>query len=126
MIRAFLRGAVLSRITLYHNPSCSKSRGAKEILEARGADFEVVEYLESPLSAAEVEALLTLIGGEPAVLVRKDSHFKELGLDADDYQSAGAVAALLAEHPKLMQRPVAVLGDRAVIARPSELVEELL
>ncbi len=116
----------MSRITLYHNPNCSKSRGAKEILEASGADFDVVEYLKTPLDAGAVQALLDLIGGEPAELVRKDSHFKELGLNADDYRSAASVADLIAEHPRLMQRPVAVLGDRAVIARPSEKVEELL
>lgn len=116
----------MSQITLYHNPSCSKSRGAKEILESRGADFQVVEYLKTPLDADSIGALLQAIGGDPADLVRKDSHFKELGLNADDYQSAAAVAKLLAEHPRLMQRPVAALDDRAVIARPSEKVEELL
>ena len=98
----------------------------KEILESRGADFEVVEYLKTPLDADGIKALLAAIGGDPAELVRKDSHFKELGLNAADYQSADAVAALLAEHPKLMQRPVAVREGRALIARPSELVEELL
>ncbi len=116
----------MSQITLYHNPNCSKSRGAKEILESRGVDFEIVEYLKTPLDADSISVLLQAIGGDPADLVRKDSHFKELGLNADDYQSADAVAKLLAEHPKLMQRPVAVLGDRALIARPSERVEELL
>lgn len=116
----------MSQITLYHNPNCSKSRGAREILEARGADFQVVEYLKNPLSAGEIKSLLGLIAEAPDALVRKDAHFKELGLNAADYQSAESVAALLAEHPKLMQRPVAVRGDRAVIARPSELVETLL
>ena len=116
----------MSKITLYHNPNCSKSRGAKEILETRGADFEVVEYLQTPLTASALSALLEVLGGDPAELVRKDNHFKELGLKADDHQSTESVAALLAEHPKLMQRPVAVLDDRAVIARPSELIEELL
>jgi arsenate reductase len=126
MIRAFQGVPEMSEITLYHNPNCSKSRGAKEILESRGVDFDVVEYLKTPLGAAEIERLLGLLGGEPAELVRNDSHFKELGLDADDYQTAEAVAGLLAEHPRLMQRPVAVRGDKAVIARPSELVESLL
>ncbi len=116
----------MSQITLYHNPNCSKSRGAKEILEGRGVQFEVVEYLKTPLTADRIADLLSALGGDPAELVRKDSHFKELGLEAGNYQSAEAVAALLAEHPKLMQRPVAVLGDKAVIARPSERVEELL
>lgn len=116
----------MSQITLYHNPNCSKSRGAKEILESRGVAFEVVEYLKTPLDADAILALLGAIGGEPAELVRKDNYFKELGLNADDYQSAEAVAALLAEHPKLMQRPVAVKDGKAVIARPSELVASLL
>ena len=67
-----------------------------------------------------------MLPNEPAELVRVDGHFKELGLNIDDYQGADAVVDLLMEHPKLMQRPVVVRGNRAVIARPSELVEELL
>ena len=67
-----------------------------------------------------------MLPNEPADLVREDNHFKELGLNIGDYQSAHAVVDLLLEHPKLMQRPVVVRGDRAVIARPSEVVEELL
>ncbi len=116
----------MADITLYHNPNCSKSRGAKEILEARGEAFETVEYLKTPLDAGEIAKLLSLLPDPPSELVRKDAHFKELGLDAANYENAEAVAALLAEHPKLMQRPVAVRGDRAVIARPSELVATLL
>jgi len=73
-----------------------------------------------------LERFLAMLPNEPAELVRVDGHFKELGLNIDDYQSAEAVADLLMEHPKLMQRPVVVRGNRAVIARPSELVEELL
>ena len=116
----------MSKITLYHNPNCSKSRGAKEILESRGVDFEVVEYLKAPLGAVEIQGLLSKLGAAPSELVRKDSHFKELSLDPDDYTSAESVSALLAEHPKLMQRPGAVCGEQAVIARPAELVESLL
>ena len=116
----------MAEITLYHNPSCSKSRGAKEILEASGTDFEVVEYLKTPLSTAAIQELLGFLDGNPADLVRKDSHCKELGLNADDYTTTEAVAELLAEHPRLMQRPVAVRETSAVIARPSELIEELL
>ena len=67
-----------------------------------------------------------MLPGEPADLVREDNHFKQLELDIGDYQSAEAVVDLLMEHPKLMQRPVVIRGERAVIARPSELVEELL
>jgi len=73
-----------------------------------------------------LERFLDLLPNAPADLIRQDSHFKALGLDIGRYQSADAVVDLLMEHPKLMQRPVVVRGDRAVIARPSELVEELL
>lgn len=73
-----------------------------------------------------MERFLELLPNEPTDLVREDNNFKELGLNIGDYQSAGAVVDLLLEHPKLMQRPVVVRGDRAVIARPSEVVEELL
>lgn len=116
----------MADITLYHNPGCSKSRGAREILERRGADFEVVEYLQNPPGVEEIGSLLALLPDAPEALVRKDSRFEALGLEAADYVSAEAVAALLAEHPELMQRPVGVRGDRAVIARPSELIETLL
>ncbi len=73
-----------------------------------------------------MERFLEMLPGEPAELVRVDGHFKELGLDIGDYQSADAVVDLLLEHPKLMQRPVVVRGEQAVIARPAERVEELL
>lgn len=69
---------------------------------------------------------MELLPNEPTDLVREDNHFKQLGLNIDDYQGAEAVVDLLLEHPKLMQRPVVVRGERAVIARPSKLVEELL
>ena len=64
--------------------------------------------------------------GEPTELIRKDKNFKALGLDAGDYTTRDAVVKVLLENPKLMQRPVVILGDRAVIARPSEKVLELL
>ena len=67
-----------------------------------------------------------MIDDPPAELVRKDKNFKDLGLNASDYTTEDAVVDLLLEHPRLMQRPVVVRGDRAVIARPSDKVEALL
>jgi arsenate reductase len=97
-----------------------------EILRDRGVEFDVVEYLKSPLSRAELERMLDLVPDPPADLVRKDKRFGELGLSADDYPDKESVVALLLEHPELMQRPVVFRGDRALLCRPSEKVLELL
>ncbi len=111
---------------VYHNPVCSKSRGALEILGERGVDVDVIEYLKAPPSRAELEHIVDAISDPPASLVRKDKRFGELGLDAGDYQTKDEVVALLLRHPELMERPVVFRGERAVIARPSERVLELL
>lgn len=116
----------MTDIRILHNPSCSKSRGALEILNERGADFELVEYLKSPPSKAELRRIVDAIADEPAALVRKDKRFKELGLDAADYTTKTAVIDLLVEHPELMERPVVFVGDQAVIGRPPERVLDIL
>ncbi|MYD99633.1 MAG: arsenate reductase (glutaredoxin) [Gammaproteobacteria bacterium] len=116
----------MARVVLYHNPACSKSRGAKQILTERGIDFDTVEYLKTPLDEAELRRILETIDDPPAELVRKDANFRELGLSAANYVTADAVVALLLEHPRLMQRPVVLRGDQGVIGRPSEKVEDLI
>jgi len=116
----------MARVTLYHNPGCSKSRGALEILRQDRVDHQVVEYLKQPLDRETLERMLALLPDPPQALVRFDKRFAELGLDADGYRSAEAVVELLLEHPELMQRPVAAVPDRAVIARPSDRVREIL
>jgi len=113
-------------VVVYHNPVCSKSRGALEILGERGVDAEVIEYLRANPSRTDLERILDAIPDEPAALVRNDKRFKELELEARDYVTKEQVIALLLEHPELMERPVVFVGDRAVIARPSEKVLELL
>ena len=70
--------------------------------------------------------MLAQLSIPPAELVRQDAHFRELGLDPDAYREADAVIDLLVEHPRLLQRPIFAVGDRAVIGRPSERVLELL
>lgn len=116
----------MARVRIYHNPGCSKSRGALELLERRGVDVEVVEYLQDPPDRAALERILELLPDDPGELVRKDKRFAELGLDADDYEKPQAVIEVLLAHPELMQRPVVIRGDRALIARPPDRVEELL
>jgi len=96
------------------------------ILHERGVEFDVVEYLKTPLDRAGFARILDAIPDPPAELVRKDKRFAELGLRAEDYTTRDAVIALLLVHPELMQRPVVFHGARALIARPSEKVLELL
>jgi arsenate reductase len=113
-------------VVIYHNPRCSKSRGALQILRDKQIEHEVVEYLEEPPDRGTLEHLLDLLGGDPAELVRRDARFRELGLGPESCASRDAVVELLLAHPELMQRPLVVRGDRAVLARPSEKLNELL
>lgn len=82
--------------------------------------------MKQPLSREDLAHFLDLLLEEPAALVRKDKNFTALGLNADDYVTRDAVIDILLQHPKLMQRPVIIRGEQAVIARPSEKVLELL
>ena len=116
----------MTDVEIFHNPACSKSRGAMQILSARDVTTSVTEYLKAPPERATVERIVDILDDEPAALVRKDSRFKELGLAAGDFVTRDAVVELLLAHPELMERPVVIVGDRAVIARPPEKLLELL
>jgi arsenate reductase (glutaredoxin) len=117
----------MADVQIFHNPSCSKSRGALEILNDKGVDPNIVKYLDTPPDRATLERILDAIDEPPAALVRTDDKkFKDLGLSAGDYADRDAVIGLLLEHPELMQRPVVFVGKNAVIARPSEKVLDLL
>lgn len=112
---------------LFHNPKCSKSRGALAVLEERGVDAEVVRYLDHPPGREQLEAIVAGLDDPPAALVRSgDPRFKDLGLAKGDYTTAEEVVDLLVAHPELMERPVLLVGARAVIGRPPERVIELL
>ena len=111
---------------LYHNPRCSKSRAALAILEERGVEFEVVRYLETPPSEAELHELLDKLNMTPLELMRRsEGAFKEHGLGDDSVSDEERVRAM-AEHPILIERPVFIVADNAVIGRPPERVLELL
>lgn len=116
----------MERVTIYHNPACGKSRGALDILRQRDIGHDVIEYLQAPPDRATLARILDLLPGQPTELVRKDKRFKELALDQADYTTREQVIALLLEHPELMERPVVIRGKQAVIARPSEKIEEIL
>ena len=96
------------------------------MLRERGVEFDAIEYWKQPLDRSALERLLRILDAPAAELVRKDKRFAELGLRPEDYQTAEQVTALLLEHPELMQRPIAVRGERAIIARPGERVLEMV
>lgn len=116
----------MAETTVLHHPGCSTSRHALEAAEAAGVEVDVVRYLKEPLDRAALLDLLAKLEDEPADLVRKDSFFKDQGLDAADYTTPEAVAELLVEHPRLLQRPVLVRGDRAIIGRPKDRADAFL
>jgi arsenate reductase len=115
----------MDRITLYHNPACSHSRGALALLTDRGVPFETLEYLKTPPSREDLERIIDMLEEPVADLVRKDKRFEELKLNQADYTSKETVIPLLLEHPELMQRPIVIRGNRAIIARPASLLENL-
>lgn len=113
-------------IILYHNPRCSKSRQALSLLRGTGLPFEVVEYLKSPLSCQQLDRLCRQLSLEPSEIVRQKD--KAFGIFVDQMTGATRQGWLnfLAEHPELMQRPIVVRDDTAVIGRPTENIEQLL
>lgn len=116
----------MSDVTIYHNPRCSKSRQALALIEGAGHRPEVVRYLESPLDEKGLDSLCRKLGLEPHELMRTgEDEYKALGLK-DRTPSREEGLRLLAQHPILMERPVVVKGDKAVVARPPERVNELL
>lgn len=97
-----------------------------DLLRERDVEFDVVEYLKSPLERATLERFLDWLPNPPADLIRRDRFFDSLELEPADYETRSSVVELILEYPELMQRPIVIRGERAVIARPSERVLDLL
>ena len=116
----------MSELTIYHNPRCSKSRQTLALIEDAGAPVTVVEYLQTPPSAARLKELLRLLGLSPRELMRvKEAAYKELGLD-DASLADSALINAMTEHPILIERPIVATEQRAVLGRPPENVLALL
>lgn len=113
------------KATIWHNPRCSKSRQALAILqEMPGIDVDIVEYLKTPPSRAEIEATFAKAGVTPAQVLRKgEDVVKEIGLDTNDN---AAVLDAMAAHPILIERPIVITQKGAVIARPPEKARDVL
>ena len=111
--------------TIWHNPRCSKSRQALAILEETpGVEVEIVDYLKTPPSRAQIEAVFAQAGVAPHEAVRKgEGIVKEIGLDLTD---DAAILDAMAAHPILIERPIVITAKGAVIARPPEKTREIL
>lgn len=118
----------MSDVQIYHNPNCSTSRFAVESADEAGVDYGLIKYMlksQRP-DRAQLEDLLDKLEDPPTDLVRRDAKFKKLGLSEDDVATREGVLDVLTEHPELLQRPVLVRGDRAIIGRPKDRVAEFL
>ena len=113
-------------ITIYHNPRCSKSRQTLALLQERGIEPVVVEYLKTPPDVATLKSLLGKLKLSARELMRtKEAAYKEAGL-ADPQLSEAALIRAMVEHPVLIERPIVVNGNRAAIGRPPENVLTIL
>ncbi len=114
------------KLTVYHKPTCSKCRETLRLLKERGAEFEAINYYEIPLTAADLRGLLKKLGLTAREILRKDEPVaRQLGIAKKDFSDEELIA-LMAKHPDLIQRPIVVRGDQAVLGRPPENVEKLL
>jgi arsenate reductase (glutaredoxin) len=116
----------MADVTILHNTACSTSQHALTEADDSGTVAEVVQYLDTPLERGALLELMGKLEDPPADLVRKDPYFAQLGLDAGAYVTPDAVADLLVEHPRLMQRPVLIKGERAIIGRPKDRIRPFL
>lgn len=115
------------RVQYYHNPSCSKSRQGLATLQARGIEVELVSYLQQPPSIEALDRLLQRLGmDDPRQLMRQqETEFTALGL-ADVSLSRQQLLAAMVAHPRLIERPIVVFGEQALVARPPERLEPWL
>ena len=113
-------------LKIYHNPRCSKSRQTLQLIESRGITADVVEYLKQPPSAEELSEILDLLGLEPRELMRtKEKAYKENGLDNPELGRDELIEAMLA-NPILIERPIVIQNNTAIIGRPPEKVLDIL
>ena len=113
-------------VTIYHNPRCSKSRQTLELLKAKGIEPQVVLYLETPPSSSQIRSILDKLQIAPKGLMRTgEDEYKTSGLNNPSL-TADEEIELLAQHPRVIERPIVVCGDRAAIGRPPESVLAIL
>ncbi|GAW85697.1 arsenate reductase [Bathymodiolus platifrons methanotrophic gill symbiont] len=116
----------LMSVKIYHNPRCSKSRQTLQLLEDNGVQAEVIQYLKTPPTAAELDKILTLLDIQPRELMRtKEAEYKATGMDNPDLDRNALIAGMV-NTPKLIERPIVLANGKAAIGRPPESVLEIL
>ena len=116
----------MREFTIYHNPRCSKSRQTLQILRDRGIAPNIIEYLKTPLQKDELKKISTSLGFRPKEFVRKnESDFKERNL-VNHLEDDDKMIEAMAAYPKIIERPIVVLKDKAVIGRPPDNVLKLI
>lgn len=116
----------MSNIQIYHNPRCSKSRQTLALLQEKGIEPEIIEYLKQVPAAEELKAVLTKLGITARELLRsKEEAYKEHNLTDNSLSDDAIIAAMIAS-PKLIERPIVINGDAARIGRPPEQVLEII
>jgi len=117
----------MTKITIYHNPRCSKSRQTLDLIKKCDLEPEVILYLEQPPTPSKLDALFSAMGKAPLEVMRtKEARFKELGLAKTDDRPRGEWLRLISENPILLERPIVVNGHKVVIGRPPENVLDIL
>jgi len=115
----------MSKTIIMHNPRCSKSREALKILEENGVNAEIVKYLDTPLNKEEIENLLKMLGINARDLMRtKEDIYKELNLK--EVSDENVLINAMVENPKLIERPIVIKNNKAVIGRPPSKIVEFL
>lgn len=112
-------------IKIYHNSRCSKSRNGVAYLEAKGVDFEVRQYLKEPLTVEELTTLIAKMDSSAKDIIRKEEKYFKENLKGKDLSDDELIKEMVQE-PKLIQRPIVEKGDKAVMARPVENIDQLL
>lgn len=117
---------LVKKARVYVNPMCSKSRDTLAILRSKGFEVEEIRYLETPPSAQELGQICGLLDCQPTDIIRsQEVLFQAMGLNLEDQRDHQAWYEILSKHPKLIQRPIVIINNRAVIARPAERVKDL-
>lgn len=112
---------------IYHNPRCTKSRQTLKLAEDNNLDLEIIDYLKEPPSVEELDEICTKLGVEPQEIIRtKEKLFTELGLSKKDKKTRRQWLEILSENPRLIERPIVIYNNKAVVGRPPENILQII